>query len=42
MRFMVTAWYLHLKRSSWTLAQAIFYSWLIASVEYCLQVPATD
>lgn len=38
--FMTTAWYLHLKKESWGIAKAIFISWLIASVEYMLQVPA--
>jgi hypothetical protein len=35
--FMTLAWYLHLKRPHWNMAQAIFLSWLIASCEYCLQ-----
>ena len=37
---MTTAWYLHLKRPQWSLIAAIFFSWLIAGFEYCLQVPA--
>jgi uncharacterized protein (DUF486 family) len=38
--FMTTAWYLHLKKHSWTLLAAIGISWLIALPEYILQVPA--
>lgn len=38
--FMTYAWYYHLKHKSWTLWTAILISWLIAGVEYCLQVPA--
>lgn len=38
--FMTTAWYLHLKKHSWTLVMAIGISWLIALPEYILQVPA--
>ena len=38
--FMTFAWYGHLKHRSWTLLQAIIFSWLIALGEYCFQVPA--
>ncbi len=38
--FMTFAWYGHLKFKSVPLWQAILVSWLIAFVEYCLQVPA--
>ena len=38
--FMTFAWYGHLKYKSSPLWKAVFYSWLIASFEYCLQVPA--
>ena len=38
--FMTFAWYGHLKFKSAPLALAIFLSWLIAAVEYCLAVPA--
>ena len=38
--FMTFAWYGHLKFKSVPLWQAILASWLIAFVEYCLQVPA--
>ncbi len=38
--FMTFAWYGHLKFKSVPLWQAIVASWLIAFVEYCLQVPA--
>lgn len=38
--FMTFAWYGHLKFKSVPLWQAIVVSWLIAFVEYCLQVPA--
>ncbi|CAG1002306.1 hypothetical protein PHYC_02984 [Phycisphaerales bacterium] len=38
--FMTTAWYYHLKKTSWGLLAAIGISWLIALPEYCLQVPA--
>ena len=37
---MVTAWYLHLKYEHWGYVKAIGISWLIAFLEYCLQVPA--
>jgi uncharacterized protein len=38
--FMTFAWYGHLKYKSSPLWKAIVVSWLIASLEYCLQVPA--
>ena len=38
--FMTYAWYYHVKQKSWPLLTAILISWLIAGVEYCLQVPA--
>jgi uncharacterized protein (DUF486 family) len=38
--FMTFAWYGHLKYKSAPLWKAIAVSWLIAFVEYCLQVPA--
>lgn len=38
--FMTFAWYGHLKFKSAPLWVAIVVSWLIAFVEYCLQVPA--
>ncbi len=38
--FMTIAWYGHLKYKSAPLWAAIIISWLIASVEYCFQVPA--
>jgi uncharacterized protein (DUF486 family) len=38
--FMTFAWYGHLKHRSWTLLEAIIFSWLIALGEYCFQVPA--
>jgi len=38
--FMTFAWYGHLKYKSSPLWKAILFSWLIASLEYCLQVPA--
>ena len=38
--FMTFAWYGHLKYKSSPLWIAIAVSWLIASVEYCFQVPA--
>ena len=37
---MTFAWYGHLKYKSSPLWLAILASWLIASVEYCFQVPA--
>src|SRR5262247_3131738 len=38
--FMTFAWYGHLKFRESPLWKAIVVSWLIASVEYCFQVPA--
>jgi uncharacterized protein len=38
--FMTFAWYGHLKFRESALWKAIVVSWLIASVEYCFQVPA--
>ena len=38
--FMTFAWYGHLKYKDSPLWLAILVSWLIASVEYCFQVPA--
>ena len=38
--FMTIAWYGHLKYKNSPLWMAILVSWLIASVEYCFQVPA--
>ncbi|MFA6600136.1 MAG: DMT family protein [Candidatus Omnitrophota bacterium] len=38
--FMTFAWYGHLKFRGSPLWLAILVSWLIASVEYCFQVPA--
>ena len=38
--FMTIAWYGHLKYKSSALWKVILVSWLIASVEYCFQVPA--
>lgn len=38
--FMTAAWYGHLKLKSLPLIAAIFGSWGIAFLEYCLQVPA--
>jgi uncharacterized protein len=39
--FMTFAWYGHLKYGhAWPLWKAILVSWLIASLEYCLAVPA--
>ena len=38
--FMTFAWYGHLKFKESPLWKAILVSWLIASVEYCFQVPA--
>jgi len=37
---MTIAWYGHLKHKNTPLITAILVSWLIAFVEYCLQVPA--
>ena len=38
--FMTFAWYGHLKYRGAPLWKAIFVSWLIAGLEYCLAVPA--
>ncbi len=38
--FMTIAWYGHLKFKDLPLWQVVAASWLIASVEYCFQVPA--
>ena len=38
--FMTAAWYGHLRFKSTALWKVILISWLIASVEYCFQVPA--
>src|SRR6202142_2443336 len=38
--FMTIAWYGHLKYRNSPLWLAIFVSWMIASLEYCFQVPA--
>ncbi|HHT9125183.1 MAG TPA: DMT family protein [Candidatus Brocadiia bacterium] len=38
--FMTIAWYGHLKYKESPLWKAILVSWLIASIEYCFQVPA--
>jgi uncharacterized protein len=38
--FMTAAWYGHLKFKKAPMLAAIFISWGIALVEYCLQVPA--
>jgi hypothetical protein len=38
--FMTFAWYGHLKFKSLPLWKAIIFSWLIAFLEYCFQVPA--
>lgn len=38
--FMTFAWYGHLKFKDVALGKVILISWLIASVEYCFQVPA--
>jgi uncharacterized protein (DUF486 family) len=38
--FMTFAWYGHLKYRESPLWKAIVISWLIASLEYCFQVPA--
>jgi len=38
--FMTFAWYGHLKFKDKPLLLVILISWLIASVEYCFQVPA--
>ena len=38
--FMTIAWYGHLKYKESPLWKVIFLSWMIASLEYCFQVPA--
>jgi uncharacterized protein len=38
--FMTIAWYGHLRFKDVALWKVILISWLIASVEYCFQVPA--
>jgi len=38
--FMTIAWYGHLKYKESPLWKVIFLSWMIASAEYCFQVPA--
>ena len=38
--FMTFAWYGHLKYRNTPLPKVILISWLIASLEYCFQVPA--
>ena len=38
--FMTIAWYGHLRFKASPLWRVILISWVIASVEYCLQVPA--
>jgi uncharacterized protein len=38
--FMTAAWYGHLRYKGAPLWMAVMASWLIAFVEYCLQVPA--
>ncbi len=38
--FMTMAWYGHLKFPHMGMTAAIFVSWLIAGLEYCLAVPA--
>jgi uncharacterized protein (DUF486 family) len=38
--FMTVAWYGHLKFKNVALATTVVVSWLIASLEYCFQVPA--
>jgi uncharacterized protein (DUF486 family) len=38
--FMTAAWYGHLRFKNAVLWKVILVSWLIASVEYCFQVPA--
>jgi uncharacterized protein len=37
--FMTIAWYAHLKFKDLPIGKAIFFSWLVAFVEYVLQVP---
>jgi len=38
--FMTFAWYGHLKYKNLPLTKAIIFSWMIAFLEYCFQVPA--
>ncbi|MDI6845794.1 MAG: DMT family protein [Candidatus Saccharicenans sp.] len=38
--FMTFAWYGHLKYKHPPLWQAVIFSWMIAFLEYCFQVPA--
>jgi len=38
--FMTAAWYGHLRFKDTALWKVILFSWLIAFVEYCFQVPA--
>jgi uncharacterized protein len=38
--FMTIAWYGHLRHTHSSMVYAIVVSWLIAFLEYCLQVPA--
>ncbi|MGB9894028.1 MAG: DMT family protein [Candidatus Saccharicenans sp.] len=38
--FMTFAWYGHLKFKNLPLGRAILFSWMIAFLEYCFQVPA--
>ena len=38
--FMTFAWYGHLRYRSTQLRKVIFIRWIIASAEYCFQVPA--
>jgi len=38
--FMTIAWYGHLKYKESPLWKVIFLSWMVASLEYCFQVPA--
>lgn len=38
--FMMFAWYGHLKFTTKPLYMVVFFSWLIAFVEYCFAVPA--
>lgn len=38
--FMTFAWYGHLKYKNMDIWRAIIFSWLIAFIEYCFQVPA--
>lgn len=38
--FMIFAWYGHLKFTTKPLYSVIFFSWLIALIEYCFAIPA--